>query len=81
MMHAGNPERSKRLSITLHYLQGWASAGCTTAQLQMHTGSMAPATDVSELRASGYLIECRCEGTNKNGRRVYRYRYLGRKFA
>ncbi len=76
-MHAANPERSKRLKLTLRYLE-FAPGGRTTAEIQEHTGSTAPATDISELRHSGYRVLCRCEGRNSNGRRVYRYTYLGK---
>jgi hypothetical protein len=77
-MHNADPERSARLARTLRYLSYCAETGCTTAQLQAATASMAPATDVSELRQSGYLIECTNEGMNENGRRVYRYVFKGR---
>lgn len=76
-MHAANPARSKRLKLTLKYLE-FAPGGRTTAEIQEHTGSMAPATDISELRHSGYLIACRFDGQSERGRRVYRYTYLGR---
>ena len=79
-MHNGSPDRSLRLSRALDYVRSAGPMGCTTAELQGYTGSMAPATDISELRAAGYLIECQCEGRNGNGRRVYRYRYHGRRF-
>lgn len=79
-MHNANPSKSRRLTRALDYLKACRPYGCTTAELQAFTGSMAPATDVSELRHAGYLVECKCDGVNKNGRRVYTYRYLGRKF-
>lgn len=78
-MHAGNPERSKRLARALDYIRSCGPIGCTTAELQNYTGSMAPATDVSELRRNGYLIDCDFDCVNKNGRRVYTYRYQGRR--
>lgn len=77
MMHAGDPAKSVRLARLLRFLQAHP-AGATTAEVQAWTGSMAPATDVSELRQSGHIVNCRCEGVNGNGRRVYRYTYLGR---
>lgn len=80
-MHAADPSRSERLARALDFVRSAGPIGCTTAEIQSYTGSMAPATDVSELRAAGYLIECRCEGTNGNGRRVYRYKFLGRRFV
>ena len=75
-MHAGSPDRSQRLKRTLDYIKSAASSGCTTAEIQGWTHSMAPATDVSELRQSGYLIEC-SQDPMRNGRRVYRYTYKG----
>ena len=76
-MHAGNPERSRRLARLLDLLQA-SPRGITTAEIQIWTGSMAPATDVSELRQSGYRITRTCEGKNKNGRQVNRYTLLGK---
>ena len=70
-MHAANPEKSRRLARTLEILKS-SPRGVTTAELQAWTGSMAPATDCSELRQSGYRIACRFQET-KNGRRIYRY--------
>jgi hypothetical protein len=76
-MHAGNPERSKRLHMALDYLKQCGHNGCTTAQLQAATYSMAPATDCSELRQSGHEIECKCLGSWQ-GRRIYQYVYRGK---
>lgn len=78
-MHYADPERSLRLTRTLRYLNSCAGYGCTTAQLQAATASMAPSTDVSELRQSGYQIDCKNEGMSVQGRRIYRYTYRGRK--
>lgn len=75
-MHHG-ADTTDRLSRVLRVLRAY-SAGITTAELQSWTGSMAPATDISELRQNGHLIECRCEGKNERGRRVYRYTYKGK---
>ncbi len=79
-MHAADPSRSKRLARALDYIKSCGPIGCTTAELQNYTSSMAPATDVSELRHAGYFIDCEFDCINKNGRRVYTYRYRGRKF-
>jgi len=76
-MHNGDPSRSIRLSRALNYIKSAGGIGCTTAELQSYTGSMAPATDISELRQTGHLIECKSEGA-RNGRRIYRYKYQGR---
>lgn len=78
-MHAGNPERSYRLARTLMLLKSAGPRGVTTAELQAWSNSMAPATDVSELRANRHQIDCRCQGVNSTGRRVYRYTYRGKK--
>lgn len=76
-MHACDPTRSKRLAKLLELLRAHPR-GITTAEIQGWTGSMAPATDCSELRQSGYRVSCRCEGVNGNGRRVYRYTLEGK---
>jgi hypothetical protein len=76
-LHAATVEKSARLTRTLEILRAHPR-GVTTAELQLWSGSMAPATDVSELRQSGYLVSCVCEGKNQNGRRVYRYTLNGR---
>jgi hypothetical protein len=80
-MHAANVEHSSRLLRALFYIKSAGKNGCTTAELQSYSESMAPATDVSELRQSGYLIECRRDGTTHGGRKIYRYTYLGRSMS
>lgn len=77
-MHAASEERSERLQRMLRVLQAHPH-GATTFELQTLTGSMAPATDLSELRANGCIIERRCEGKTTSGRWINRYFYRGRK--
>ena len=62
----------------LELLKAQGALGATTFELQAWSGSMAPATDISELRQNGYRVACKCEGTNGNGRRVYRYKLEGK---
>jgi hypothetical protein len=71
-MHHGS-DKTPRLSTVLRILRSHPT-GLTTAELQSWTSSMAPATDISELRQSGHAIECKSEGM-RNGRRIYRYIY------
>lgn len=80
-MHNADPTRSFRLHRALDYLKSCRQMGCTTAELQSMTGSMAPGTDVSELRHAGHLVSCDYEGRTKSGRKIYRYRYVGKRFA
>jgi hypothetical protein len=75
-MHHGS-DNTPRLSKLLRLLQAHPD-GLTTLQIQLWTGSMAPATDCSELRQSGHVIACRCQGVNPQGRRVYKYTYGGK---
>jgi hypothetical protein len=75
-MHHG-ADTTPRLARLLRVLQAHP-AGLTTAEIQSWTNSMAPATDCSELRRSGHLIQCTGEGM-RNGRRIYRYVYCGKK--
>jgi hypothetical protein len=77
-VNASKPETSRRLSRTLSYLKAAGAVGATSAELAGFTLSVAPGTDVSELRQNGYLIECRYEGQSQTGRKVYRYLYQGR---
>lgn len=70
-MHAANPERSQRLSKTLMAVS--RRGGCTTMELAKATGSVAPSTDVSELRQRGWNVLSSYEGRTKTGRKVYRY--------
>jgi hypothetical protein len=76
-MHHADPDRSIRLSRTLAYLKAHQYTGCTTAEIQAWTGSMAPATDISELRQSGHIIP-KPTSTMTNGRRIFRYFYRGK---
>ena len=77
-MHFADPEHSTRLTRTLRYIYHCADTGCTTAQLQAATAWMAPSTDISELRQSGYIIERTYEGRTATGRQINRYVYKGR---
>ncbi len=80
-LHHANANRSFRLKRCLEFIKSAGGSGCTTAELQSWTRSMAPATDVSELRQGGYIIDCVRAGTTKSGRKLYTYTYRGRKFA
>lgn len=71
-MHAGKVDSSNRLRLTLIALLEAGLRGLTTAEIHNHTGSMAPGTDISALRANGYDIRCTYEGLI-NGTRRYRY--------
>lgn len=77
-MHHGNAEKSRRLKRTLEVLRAFP-LGATTFDIQALTSSMAPGTDISELRQNGFLIDCDYEGRTSTGRRIYRYRLIGRK--
>lgn len=72
-MHAADPEKSTRLKKLLSLLTEHRKPGITTAQIQRHTGSVAPATDVSELRQRGFAIRCKYDGKTRTNRRIYRY--------
>lgn len=72
MMHAGNPDRSIRLRETLAALRRYQH-GMTTSEIAYATGSVAPATDVSELRQNGYAITCKYVGLSVSGRKLYSY--------
>ena len=79
MIHAAKIGNSRRLQRTLEILiVKMKEGGPTTAEIQAYTGSMAPATDISELRRNGYAIDRVACGRNANGRQVNRYLYRER---
>lgn len=73
-MRAARLASSDRLQRTLDVLLGAGSHGLTTMELIVATGSVAPHSDVAELRANGLRIRCALDRTTAAGRRVYRYR-------
>lgn len=77
-MHNANVEKSDRLKRTLEILNAFPE-GATTWDIQSLSNSMAPATDVSELRQNGYRIDCEYRGKTSTGRRVYAYKLNGKK--
>jgi hypothetical protein len=78
-MHAANIEKSERLLQTLAVVKAFRHGGIRGRDIQLHTGSLAVATDISEVRANGHEIDCVYEGKTENGRRIYRYFYRGKK--
>lgn len=77
-MHSANVAKSARLKRTLDVLRAFPE-GPTTLDIQVLTNSMAPATDISELRANGYTIDCEYAGKTSTGRRIFRYHLNGKK--
>jgi hypothetical protein len=69
VIHAANAEKSKRLRKTYYALRYYGNP--TTKQIADHTDSCAVHTDIAELRANGYQIDCKCVG---RGRFEYRLR-------
>jgi hypothetical protein len=76
--HGGNPDKSRRLRRILGYLKSARNYGCTGAELQSWSRSLAPATDIADLRKNGFVVERVCEGVNAAGRQVNRYFFKGR---
>ena len=74
--HCGHPGRSRRLAKTLNCIMDFGT--CTTFQIQRVTGSMKPSTDVDDLRRAGYRVSMATYvRTTSDGRRVFRYTWLG----
>ena len=73
--HGGNPQSSARLAATLDYLRQYPPGACvSTLAIQQATGSMAPATDIADLRKCGVpATRARCRGVSENGRKVYEW--------
>lgn len=78
-MHHASADKSKRLRRLADYIRSMGRHGATSLDLQQWTGSMAIATDVSELRSNGYVIDCTYEKKTPSGRKVFRYTYKGKK--
>lgn len=77
-MHNADIDRSARLKRTLDILKAFPD-GATSWQIQTLSNSMAPATDISELRQNGYDIRCRYFGRTSTGRKIYQFRLNGKK--
>ena len=57
-IHAARIEKSERLRNTIRALRLYGNP--TTRQIGAMTGSCAVHTDVSELRANGLKVDCKC---------------------
>jgi len=64
-MHKANPDTSDRLKRLLYALYEAGLSGATTWELMEKARICSASTVVSELRASGYDIECRREGKGR----------------
>lgn len=65
---------TERLTLLVRALRAAGRAGLTTRDLAAVNGSVAPHSDVAELRGKGFAIECERAGRTESGRAVYRYR-------
>lgn len=77
-MHAADLDKSTRLQRTLEILKAFPH-GATTWEIQTLSNSMCPGTDISELRANKHDVRCEYIGKTSTGRKIYRYRYFGKK--
>jgi hypothetical protein len=64
---------SPRLAKLRAFLRAQGAAGATTLQITQACTTTRASSDVSELRACGVAVVDRFEGTNENGRKVFRY--------
>lgn len=71
-MHAARFDNSERLQRLAACLRRRGGSGATTDEIRRDTGSVCVHSDVSELRANGFTVDCSFEGLHQ-GRRVYRY--------
>lgn len=76
MMHAANSEKSGRLQRVLSVLRQAGKQGVSSRELQEKSRTVAPGTCVSELRKSGYVIDCEHLVTYGDGTKVYLYRLI-----
>jgi hypothetical protein len=68
--HFANAERSDVLQKTLAFLR---QGPRTTIEITHHTGTTRASSDISELRANGYMIDCEYVGLSDNGKKIHRY--------
>ena len=66
-MNNARVENSERLRRVLGMLEFRGRAGATSLELSLGAHTVAPGTCVSELRAQGYVVDCKREGN------VWRY--------
>lgn len=78
LSHAARVESSPRLRALLTALLKAGERGLTTREIQDRTDACAVHSDVDELRDNGYRIPCVQEKSTASGRRVFRYRLLGK---
>jgi len=76
--HAANAEKSNRLQRVLRILREADGHGVTSRDLMLKANVVAPGTCVSELRRSGYVIDCDLVTVCQDGARIYAYTLLGR---
>jgi hypothetical protein len=76
--HAANVEKSRRLQGVLHALRTAGDRGITSRDLMIKANVVAPGTCVSELRKSGYVIDCDLRNIYEDGTKIYSYKLLGR---
>jgi hypothetical protein len=77
-IHAANADKSTRLQRVLRVLREGGRTGVTSRDLMLRANVVAPGTCVSELRRSGYVIDCDLQTVYSDGARVYAYKLLGR---
>lgn len=68
--HFSKIENSVMLQRTLERLR---IGPATTLEIAQYTGSTRPSSDISELRANGFTIDCEYVGKSEAGRKIYRY--------
>jgi hypothetical protein len=73
MIHAARLIGSRRLRDTLDVLRRYPD-GVTSRDLIESSNTVAPHTDIAELRAAGFVISCRYLRRTTTGRKVYVYR-------
>ncbi len=72
-MNARNAHKNRQLCEMLYLLGRRGEAGATSLELAKCSGSLAPATCISELRQNGRIIKCK-RIQRGDGTRIYRYR-------
>jgi hypothetical protein len=75
MRHHGG-KLTPRTQRLLAHLKQRGFRGATSLEISRVVGTVSPATDASDLRRCGFIIDCSYDHMTDRGRRVYRYRLV-----
>lgn len=75
-IHAGRIGTCKRLQDLLHFLRQRGPMGASGADIYEYCGMLNPGTEVSALRANGFVIDCKPNRPSPGKRKVWYYYFI-----